>query len=324
MLAYNFSAVRGRKWEKDFYSFMCPLNILIKLLPNGDKSEQMTEEFPIDKNNIERLLSEIKHHDMNFTSDPVVVSINDMISFKTIDRRYQEIGILSFPMKCERKVISGNELKIAIDTLTESEVDLRESVIPVILFSDIGFSLTKDLYEKRFLELESKKSAINFAGEIEQIVHHMIIDHHWDIDKIDMKNRSLSKFTKKYFLEKEIIVSTKLLLRSIEGENDKELVNRFWEDYFDKCILLNKLTGYDLRQNYIFGYGTVLEAICIVANEKMSKNTYDADRFFEQINKVDWSRENNLWEGVIVSLNGRIIKNKKAVAFVVEILKKAR
>ena len=87
---------------------------------------------------------------------------------------------------------------------------------------------------------------------------------------------------------------------------------------------MNKLSGHDLRQNYIFGYGTVLEAICIVANEKMSKNTYNSDRYFDQINKLDWSRENKQWKGIVVAINGRIIKNKKAVAFVVEILKKAR
>jgi hypothetical protein len=297
---------------------MCPLNILDKLTDrNNSIKDQFEETYSMKKEQVFNYVHEIKENQSKFIGEPVILSINDQINFKPIDQRYQEIGIVSFPINSNKALIAGNELKESIRVLLDEGYNMsQQCVIPIVLFSDEGFQMTKEHFSK--VQIDCRDDYVQELGRVDLAVDELLNSNPRMNNYIDDKNKSLGKYSKKFFLKKQLISATEAMLKDIEVEDELRFIERYWLDYFEKIDLFSDHTGYALRKSSVFPYGTVMESMSLVINDLLQRNAYEPEVFFEAINRIEWSRERELWQGGLIHETGRILKNKKAIACVIK------
>ncbi len=297
---------------------MCPLNIFDKLTDRKNSmKDQFEETYSMKKEQVFNYVHEIKENQSKFIGEPVILSVNDQISFKPIDQRYLEIGIISFPINSNKALIAGHELKEAVRILLDEGYNVNQRcVIPIVLFSDDGFQMTQEHFSK--IRITHQTDYVEELGKVELIVEGLFKSNQCVNDCIDMKNRSLAKYSKKFYLKKQLISATEIMLKDIEIKDEHLFIEKYWRDYSERIDIFKDQNGYTLRKSTVFPYGTVLEAMSLVVNDLLKRDMYEADTFFEAINRIDWNRDRALWQGVLTSESGRILKNKKAIACVVK------
>lgn len=316
LLTYNFSATKGRQWGNEIYTFMCPLNIFDKLTDrqNEDK-ERFERSHQINEEKVYHYVQSIKEGRASVVGESVILSINDAITFKPIDQRYNEIGIVSFAMNANKALIAGHELKAAIRFLLEEGHAMQQQcVIPVVVFTDPKFGMAHQHYDS-VLPLQ-QAAFVEEVGRVALMVNDLLLTNQWLSTYIDAKNQTLAKYSKRYFLKKQLVRATEILLEDVERQNEKQLVEQYWMDYFTRIDHLRDRTGYALRSESVLPYGTVLEAMAKVANTRLKQNRFDGRIFFEAINGIDWSRQNAQWQTVLIHESGRILKNREALKVV--------
>ncbi len=316
-LTYNFSAIRGKQWSKDFYSFMCPLNIVSRLFNDAEDNipSIISDRIGINNELVEKLTNKILSNKATFFVEPILAAIDTEIQFKVLDNQYPEIGVISFPMISARLIINGLEEKIAIERAIKKNPKLRNSVLSVVIYSDPGFVMAEELVETKIIKKCKNKDNI-VLDKIEDYARQLIEKHDFIKKRIDLNNKSLGKYSKKLYLKKQIAQSTRAILgdKSIDGM--REIVDTFWIDYFTQIELIKQFDGYQLRTDYVIDYGTVLEAMALSVKELYANDEYDREKFFKVINEMDWSRKNRDWKKNILSDSGRVIKNNDAITYV--------
>ena len=315
VLTYNFSAIRGKQSGKDFYSFMCPLNIVSRLFSEDDDSipEIILNKRIINNNLVENLTDKILNQQGAYFVEPILAAIDEPINFKVLDNKYAEIGVISFSMLSTCLIINGIEEKIAIERAIAKDAKLRNSVLSVIVFFDPEFNLATKLLNNMVVN--------NIIVDKIELYSDQLLEKNDFIKKrMDMNNKTLGKYSKKLFLKKHIAQTTKVLLGEKSIDEMKEIVDSFWINYFTQVELIKQLDGYKLRTEYVIGYSTVLEGIALAIKRIYNNNEYDVKIFFEVINCMDWSRNNEKWKKNMLTNSGRVIKNSEAITYVTNII----
>lgn len=317
MLTYNFSAIRGKQWGKDFYSFMCPLNIVTRLFKCEDEMipETIIKKRVVDEDLINELTDKIVSRKATYFIEPIMASIDAPINFKVLDDQYVEIGVISFPMVSARFIVNGYEEKMAIERAMKIDPKLRNSVLSVIVYPDPGFVMAEEIIENKII-IKSAVKEVMEVDEFEAFTAQLMDKYEFIRKRIDLNNKSLGKYSKKLFLKKQITQGTHVLIGDEPLEAWYELVDGFWVDYFSRIELFKDYNGFELRTDYVIDYGTVLEGMALAVRELHLAGDYDAEKFFRIINSIDWSRKNHDWKRNILTDSGRVIKNNDVISYV--------
>ena len=90
-----------------------------------------------------------------------------------------------------------------------------------------------------------------------------------------------------------------------------------WQQVFE-----GKATASDLRKNYVDVHGIIIQALGIAGRSLLDENPdYWKERLGE-LEKIDWSRSNKLWEGRVIN-SSRITASNKNVTLASILIKKA-
>ncbi|MEA3423018.1 MAG: DNA sulfur modification protein DndB [Bacillota bacterium] len=316
-ITYNFSAIRGKQWGKDFYSFMCPLNIVSRLFNDAEENipNIISDKIDLNKKLVEKLTIKILDNKETYFVEPILAAIDTPIQFKALDDQYPEIGVISFPMISARLIINGLEEKVAIEKAIKKNPKMRNSVLSVVIYHDPGFVMAEELLKTKKIKKYNKNDNIAI-DKVEDYANQLIENHDFIKKRIDLNNKSLGKYSKKLYLKKQIAQTTRAILGEKSIDSMHEIVDMFWIDYFTQIKLIKQFDGYQLRTDYVIDYGTVLEAMALSVKELYADDEYDREKFFIVINEMDWSRKNRNWKKNILTDSGRVIKNSDAVTYV--------
>lgn len=320
ILTYNFSAIRGKQFGKNFYSFMCPLSILSRLFNENNKNipQIILDKIVVNNDLVESITNKILNNKTTYFVEPILAVINTSIDFKVLENQYAEIGIISFSMHGDCLIVNGLEEKKALEKAIKKNPKLKNSVISVVIYFDPLFVLAEKLFDDKVMNGDYKDN--KKIDKIELYIDQLIEKHDFIKNRIDMNNKSLGKYSKKLYLKKQIIKTTRILLGEKSIEEMREMIDSFWIDYFTQIELIKQFDGYKIRTNYVINYGTVLEAMAFSVKELYDNDEYDSEKFFRNINGMDWARKNYDWKKNILTDSGRVIKNNEVIMYVTNMI----
>ena len=324
--SYTFPAIKGIQAGKEYYSTMIPLNLLEKLFVFNEEIDDICPEYRAQRNlNIKRI-PEIGQYILNnrdsYIFSSLTASVDGKISFESLDNK--NIGYLHVSMDSKFLINDGQHRKAAIKYALERDPSLKDETISIVLFKDMNLKNSQQMFSdlNRYAITPNRSIGILYDNR-----DYMAILTKKIVEKVSLfnlytekENSSLAKYSPKVFTIANIYEANKKLI----GNNklDEDFLIRFWNDVFSNIkefqfVLEKKLSPFELRKNYILGFGIWLEAIGIIGNSFYGNKD---NSYLKLLNTVDWQRENNEWKHRTIS-QGRIIKNKDAVQRTVNLIK---
>lgn len=324
--SFSFPAIRGIQARKEFYSVMCPLEVVSKLF--NFYNNEIPEESRAQRVMNEKRIPEIKDYIIDNLDSYVFSSLTASIDgdFKFVPySENNDLGVLHISMNSNLLVNDGQHRKAAIDEALKEEPKLKKEHISVVLFVDHGLERSQQMFS------DLNRHAVNVSNSLSILYDHRnpIMQLAKDIlslnnrlfPLIEKSNNSIGKKSKKIFTLSSFYEATKKLVHDIDFEHDdvfKAFASDYWCFVFDnfnewKHIISGEVTAYSSRQTSLATYGVVLEAIGLLGNEIYRTNIKDWKSVLIDLNSIDWSRTNPFWLHRFVQPDGSLRKSTYTV-----------
>ncbi len=333
---YSFPAIKGYQANKNYYIAMCPLKIIPKLFLFND--EELPPDFRaqrvLNKTRIPDITNYIIDNPTDYVFSSLTASIDGDIDFIPIGSS-SILGNLHISMESRFLINDGQHRRAAIEEALKVNPDLGEETISVVFYVDQGLQNSQQMFA------DLNKHAVNTTKSISilydsrdplaKLTKEIISKTPFLKTYTDKENSTLSKLSSKLFTISSIYNTNARILSKSKGEaisnKDRSFTMDFWHTLslsIKEWEFINekKMSPSDYRKNYINTFGLVLEALGQLGNYLYKNNIKNWKTIILDLNKIDWSRENELWEGCVIS-QGRIVnKNSKNIIQTYKLIKK--
>lgn len=320
--SFSFPAIRGIQAQKEFYSVMCPLEVVSKLFNfyNNEIPEELRAQRILNEKRIPEIKDYILNNPNSYVFSSITASIDGDYNFFPSDAN-QDLGVLQISMNSNLLVNDGQHRKAAIDEALKENPDLKNETISVVLFVDKGLKNSQQMFS------DLNRHAVNVSNSLSILYDHRNLQMKLSKDILSMDSRifsliekgnnSISKKSKKIFTLSNFYEATLNLVQDFNIEHDKKIVEfstEYWHYLFNnfnewKHIINGEVTAYSSRQTNLSTYGVVLEALGKVGNELIKTKNKKWKEHLNELNKIDWSRGNPFWLHRFVQPDGSIRKS---------------
>lgn len=323
---FSFPAIRGVQAGKEFYSVMCPLEVVSKLF--NFYNNEIPEESRAQRILNEKRIPEIKDYIINnldsYVFSSLTASIDGDYNFIPYSEN-NELGVLKISMNSNLLVNDGQHRKAAIDEALREEPSLKNEHISVVLFVDHGLIRSQQMFS------DLNRHAVNVSNSLSILYDHrnpvmrlskdLLSKNPRLFPLIEKSNNSISKKSKKIFTLSSFYEAIKKMVQDIDYENDfdfKIYIYDYWNYIFDnfnewKHIISGEVTAHSSRQTSISTYGVILEALGILGNEFYKNNVSNWNKILDELNSINWSRNNHFWLHRFVQSDGTLRKSTYTV-----------
>ena len=321
---YNFPAIRGLQAKREYYSIMCPLEILSKLFIFHD--DELTPEFraqrKVNESRIPEIANYIIENPKDYVFSSITASVDGVYKFEKIGDNVEDVGILSISMDSKLLINDGQHRKLAIDEALKQKPALKNESISVVLFIDENLQRSQQMFSDLNKHAVNVSKSIGILYDSRDPIALLVKDIVFNINNFkkytDLENNSLSKNSNRLFLLSNIYNATARMLKNLNINKHEKIVREFWGKYLNEIkefqfVYKKEMSPKLLRQDYLLTYGTVIEAIGIIINEQIKKEEISIKDLIDKLNRIDWSRGNNIWKNRALNNNGRIIKNNFSI-----------
>lgn len=328
----SFPAIRGLQAQKEFYSIMCPLDLLSKLF--SFYNDETPEEFRAQRYLNEKRIPEIRDYILNNSDTYVFSSITASIDGDFVfepNPQNENIGMLKVSMTSRFLVNDGQHRKAAIDAALKERPALKSESISVVLYIDKGLKQSQQMFS------DLNRHAVNVSNSLNVLYDHRdpiafftrnLLTKHPRLDSlIDKSNNSIGKKSKKIFKLSNLRNAIAVLFGKADISSNDDLQTfaiEYWTYLFEnfnewKHIINGEVSAYSSRHSSIATYGLVLEAFGILGGTLYLSNKTDWKKNLDLLNEIDWSRSNPNWLNRFVhpdgsiknsTLNTKLISNK--------------
>lgn len=332
----SFPAIRGLQAQKEFYSIMCPLDLLSKLFSfyNDETPEEFRAQRYLNEKRIPEIRDYILTNDDTYVFSSITASIDGEFEFEA-NKQNENIGMLKVSMTSRFLINDGQHRKAAIDAALKDRPSLKFESISVVLYIDKGLKQSQQMFS------DLNRHAVNVSNSLNVLYDHRdplalftrnLLTRHPRLDTlIDKSNNSIGKKSKKVFKLsnlRDAIAAVFGKSNVVLNEQLHDFANEYWDYLFSnfnewKHIINGEVTAYSSRNSSIATYGLVLEALGIVGNSLYANNNTEWEKHLDQLNHIDWSRTNAHWLNRFVHPDGSIKKstlNTKLIANKIKML----
>jgi DNA sulfur modification protein DndB len=327
IFTYNFPAIRGIQASKEFFTIMCPLDLLSKLFIFNN--ENIPEEFRAQRLINEKRIPEIRDYILNNLHDYVFSSITASMdgeyNFLPIESN-ENIGTLTISMDSNLIINDGQHRKAAIDEAIKDNPHLKRESISVVLFVDQGLKKSQQMFS------DLNRHAVNVSSSLSILYNHR--DPKVELTKdylngnhrlhryIDQSSTSLAQKSNKMFLLSifHAAFMNSIGNKGLKNNNDQiAFAYSYWdalsENFMEwKLVLDNEVSPYNSRKESIATYGVVLEALGLIGFDLYPLHKTDYIDYINKLNLIDWSRVNKKdWLNRCIQPNGNIHKSPRMV-----------
>lgn len=324
---YSFPSIRGYQANKEFFTLMCPLDVLSKLFLFFNN--EIPDEFRAQRVLNEKRIPEIRDYILNNPSDYVFSSITASIdgeyTFIPISEEFHDIGTLTISMASNLLINDGQHRKAAIDEALKDNPLLKNETISVVLFVDQGLKKSQQMFS------DLNRHAVNVSSSLSILYNHR--DPEIELTKqylkenvrlrkyIDQSSTSLAQKSNKMFL---LSIFHKAFINSIGGisnSHDTNAINfshKYWnalcEDFNEwKPVISGHVSSSNARQSSLATYGIVLEALGSIGYNIYTFDPKLISTFVNKLNLIDWSKTNKSdWFNRCIQPTGHIHKSQKS------------
>ena len=271
---FSFPAIRGYQAQKEFFTIMCPLDVLSKLF--DFYNDEIPEEYRAQRILNVKRIPEIKNYILDNPKDYVFSSITASIDgdyvFESLDQ-IKDVGTISISMTSNLLINDGQHRKAAIDEAIKENPALRNESISIVLFVDQGLKKSQQMFS------DLNKHAVNVSNSLSILYNHsdpsilltksFLSDHKMLFNLIDKSNTSLSKKSNKIFTLSNFHTSMALVYSGFDiSKNEKS--RKFTYDYWSylishfnewRFVIDKQYSPYASRKSSIATYGIVVEAL---------------------------------------------------------------
>lgn len=335
---YSFPAIRGVQARRQYYVSMCPLRIIPKLFlfDEDELRPELRAQRVLNKGRIPEMAAYLLENRDKYVFSALTASIDGRVQFEPLGRGVpaDKVGVLHVPMDAKFIINDGQHRRAAIETALRDEPDIGDETIAVVFFVDRGLEQSQQMFAdlNRYAVRPSTSIGVLYdhRDEAAAITKSVVFNSVVFRDVVEMERASLSSKSKKLFTLSALHGATRRLLEGVMDnepvENRAELAREFWECVSAQIpewqqVLDGRLTGSEVRQDYIHSHAIALHSIAVVGNQLLRDGVAWRKKL-RGLRSVDWSRGNrDLWEGRAL-VAGRVSKSRQNEVLTVATLKR--
>lgn len=325
---YRFPAIRGYQSQQEFFSIICPLDVLSKLFTfyNNEIPEEYRAQRVLNDKRIPEICNYMLNNLDNYVFSSITASIDGNYTFHSSDTIDENIGTLEVSMDSNLLINDGQHRKAAIDEALKENPQLKKESISVVLFVDQGLKRSQQMFS------DLNKHAVKVSKSLGILYNHrdpkigflkdflsqnkefnIILDKSHDvIAKKSNKLFSLNNFSTAF--------NRSYNHHNIDENKDlRDFVIKYW-NYLSKnfkewnFVIKKEISAYHARQNSVAVYGIVLESLALLGYYLYSENISNWDRILKKLNDIDWNKSNqDDWLNRCMLENGSMHKSSKFI-----------
>ncbi len=325
---YRFPAIRGYQAGKEFFSIICPLDVLSKLFTfyNNEIPEEFRAQRVINEKRIPEISNYMLNNSDNYVFSSITASIDGDYQFHSSDKIDSNVGMLEVSMTSNLLINDGQHRKAAIDHAIAENPTLKNESISVVLFVDQGLKRSQQMFS------DLNKHAVKVSKSLGILYNHrdpkiqflkefleqnkefnVILDKSYDViakksNKLFSLNNFNTAFERSY---------------NHADLNDHEDLKKFAIEYWNylsknfkewSFVIKKETSAYHARQNSVAVYGIVLESLALLCYYMYSENITSWKSTLRKLNKIDWSKANqDDWLNRCMLDNGSMHKSTKFI-----------
>lgn len=325
---YRFPAIRGYQAKKEFFSIICPLNVLSKLFTfyNNEIPEQHRAQRVLNEKRIPEISNYMLNNSDNYVFSSITASIDGKYNFISSNDIDENIGILEVTMTSNLLINDGQHRKAAIDEAISENPSLKDENISVVLFVDQGLKRSQQMFSdlNRHAVKVSKSLGILYNHRDPNIKllkdflnqnkkYNVIIDQSHDViakksNKLFSLNNFSTAFERSY---NHLSLEDNAHLRDYTFEYWNYLSDSFKEWSY---VISKETSAYHARKSSVAVYGIVLESLALLCYFMYTEEIENWQEYLLKLNKVDWSKSNQTdWLNRCMLDNGSMHKSTKFI-----------
>lgn len=328
MIDFVLSVIRGRQEGREFYVTRCQVGTILKVFVFDDEfiSPEMKQQCAPSK----RDWSGEALYNMG---TPRYSALAAIVAFVDGDLSYQQlnqtnknsdIGQIKVSVDVPIVVVEGKKRRLAIEDLLQSQPELRDSYVPVILYQTQG----DPYWLQRHYSVQSVPCEVSERDRPTVVAKAVVGNVPVFRELTDLERSSLPTRSQKLFTLSAIEKATQALLEEYEDEEVPAQINlavRYWSAVCDNMpdwnrVLQGEMSSGKIRQDYIHGHAVTLTALGHLGKSLITTYPKDWERHLEKLQDIDWSRSNPEWQKRII-VKGRVSKSRKSVNAIIAYLK---
>ena len=313
---YTFPAIRGIQARREYYTSMCPLRMIPKiLLFNEDEAAlppEMKAQRTLNRNRIPELSNYILDNPDDYAFSSITASIDAKVDFEALgdDPHSSRIGLLHIPMDARFIINDGQHRRAAIEMALKQNPDIGDESIAVVFYVDRGLERCQQLFAdlNRYTVKPSRSLGVLYdhRDDMAQLTRLVVLKSKIFKDLTEMERSSLAKRSRKLFTLSAIYGATNALLHKLQFDDINraaEAAVQYWEQVSKQfpewsMVQERKATSGEIRQDYIHPHSIALQSLGRVGNYLLSRKPDSWKAYVDKLKDIDWSRDNaTFWEG---------------------------
>jgi len=325
---YGFDAIRGIQAGRQFYVAMCPLKIIPKLFifNDFDIPAELRAQRTLRDSRIVPLKNYILNNPKDYTFSSLTASVDGKMNFIPAASlgEHGKLGRLYINMDSRLLINDGQHRRKAIEEALKERPTLGHEMISVVFFHDNGLERSQqmfsDLNQNAVKPTKSLNILYDHRNEFSSFIVSLVNDVEIFKGRTELEKTSISNRSTKFFTLNGISEATKQLLKlktkTVSPEN-KQLTITYWNEVAKnipewQLLKDGQITSHELRKNYVHSHTNILNSLGMVGNVLTTHFTEDWKEKLQALLKIEWERNNPLWDGSIV-LDGKMIKTKSGI-----------
>lgn len=328
--SYKFPAVRGRQAGKEYYIAMVPLKLLSKIFGNDD--EYIPPEFRAQRRLNTARIPVIKDYILenrdSYVFSAIAASIDGEYSFNSSER--SELGILEVSMDARFMIVDGQHRKASIVEAIAEDDTLKDETISIVLYEDKGLEHSQQMFtdlNKHAVKTSNSISELYDSRDELAVITRRVVKSIPFLDQYTDKEKDiLGKYSSNFFtLNTFYKANKKIIGRSACEEDAEQFLREFWSAVAANIIpwedLANKeISKVDLRERYIVTQAIIIQALGGLGNYYYLHKESCLGKLCG-LQKVDWLRSADCWQGRVVRQDGKIMNNSNAAKLACNVIK---
>lgn len=330
---YVFPAIKGIQAGLEFYVSQCPLRLIPRLFlfDDPDLPADVRAQRSLNRQRLPEMAHYVVENRDSYVFSALTASIDAEVAFKPLSGQEaaSRIGLLHIPMTARFIINDGQHRRAAIEMALEEDPTLGDETIAVVFFLDLGLERCQQMFA------DLNRHAVRVSPSLGVLYDHrdlmasltraVVAGSSLFRDLVDLERSSLAQRSRKLFTLSAIHTATKVFFAGRDDPSVDDAV-AFWEGVavgFPEWELVRqrRLTGGDVRRDFIHTRGIVLHAIGAVGNALHACGRTDWKQFGTLLGDLDWSLSNsNVWEGRAM-VGGSVQKSRQNVTLTVNVIK---
>lgn len=310
---YNFPTLRGIQAGREYFTAICPLELLTRLFVFDSASlpAELRAQRTLNTSRVPEIARYIVENRHSYAFSAITACIDGDAHFVPLQGGSPDMGTLVVPMTARFVINDGQHRRAALEAALEEQPDLADETIAVVFFIDAGLKRSQQLFadlNKHAVKptksigilYDSRDPMARLARELTEKCY--LFKSLTEIEQTTISNRSLKLFTLS-----SIYLATQALLgkRKDQAITDEErgIAFEYWTLLMDvipewQLAVKKKVSTWELRRDYVHAHGVALHALGLAGRQLLQAQPDNWRDLLMQLRHVDWSRSNTaVWEG---------------------------